>query len=172
VVLTPGERLATAQLSDIAGTDRFTVVLWVDPPTVAVMSAAPLAVNCVAVALNVAVVEPLPTVTDAGTGKLLELEDRFTVAPVGPLTVTVHVLVVPGPIVAGRQEMPLTVTGGVLTLTVPPVAVAVIPLPLADAPKALVSPMAAPLLPDNVTATVATTPSLMVVVFIPYATQI
>ena len=44
-------------------------VAGLPPFRVPVMTAVPLAVNCVAVATNVALVEPLGTVTELGTGK-------------------------------------------------------------------------------------------------------
>ena len=141
-------------------------VAWL-PFRVPVMTAAPLAVNCAAVATNVALVEPLGTVTELGTGRLPELDARPIVVPVDPLTVSVHVLAPPGATVAGVHEILLRVTAGALMPTVPPVPVTAIPLPAAEAAIGFVSPIAAALLPESVTDTVAMTPSPIVVAFIP-----
>ena len=124
-----------------------------------------------AVALKVAVVDPEATLTEAGTVRLAELEDRFTVAPDEALTVTVQVLDPPGDKLAGVHTRLLTVTGVTAVVTVPPVPVIEMPVPEGAAPSTLVTPMDA-VLPESVTATVATTPSAMVVAFIPSAMQV
>ena len=142
-------------------------VAGLPPFRVPVTTAAPLVVNCVAVATNVVLVEPLGTVTELGTGRLPELDARLIVAPVDPLTVTVHVLAPPGATVAGVHEILLRVTAVAPTPTVPPVPVTAIPLPAADAAIGLVSPIAAALLPESVTVTVAMTPSAIALEFIP-----
>ena len=54
-----------------------------------------------AVAANVAVVLPAPTVTDAGTVNAAALSDNVTVAPPVFDTVTVHVELAPDPRLAG-----------------------------------------------------------------------
>jgi hypothetical protein len=166
----PAGTVAGVQVTD-AGTFavvRFTLnVAGLPPFRVPVIAAVPLAVNFVAVVTNVTLVEPLGTVTELGTGRLPELDARLMVAPVDPLTVTVHVLAPPGATVAGVHAILLRVTAGALMPTVPPVPVTAIPLPSAEAAIGLVSPIAAALLPESVTDTVAMTPSSIVVASIP-----
>jgi hypothetical protein len=65
------------------------------------------------------------------------------------------------------HEILLRVTADALMPTVPPAPVTVIPLPVAEAAIGLVRPIAAALLPESVTDTVAITPSAIVVAFIP-----
>ena len=62
-----------------------------------------------AVAVNVAVVLPEPTFTDAGTGNPAALLDKPTVAPPVFDTVTVQVVLAPLPRLAGLQLSPVTV---------------------------------------------------------------
>ena len=64
-----------------------------------------------AVAVNVAVVLPDPTVTDAGTVNEAALLDSVTVAPPVFDTVTVHVELAPEPRLAGVHVRPLNVVG-------------------------------------------------------------
>ena len=83
-----------------------------------------------AVAANVAVVLPDPTVTDAGTVSAAALLDRLTVAPPVFDTVTVHVALPPEPRLLGLHVSPLTTTGAasemvVVRVLVPNVAVTV-----------------------------------------------
>ena len=170
VLAPPGATVAGVHeipLRVIGGTVRLTLKVAGLPFKVPVMTAVPLVVNCVAVVTNVVLVEPLGTVTELGTGRLPELDARLMVAPVDPLTVTVHVLAPPGATVAGVHAILLRVTDGALTPTVPPVPVTAIPLPAAEAAIGFVSPIAAALLPESVTDTVAMTPSPIVVAFIP-----
>src|SRR5579872_3320103 len=127
------------------------------------------AVNCFAVAGKVALLDPAGTLTEAGTVRFAELDDRLTVAPADVLTVTVHVLDPPGDKLAGVQLTALTAGADRGTLTVPPALVIVIPLPAADAPRGLMTLIVAAVLPASVTVTVATTPSPIVVAFIPHA---
>ena len=61
--------------------------------------------------MNVAVVLPAPTVTDAGVVNSAELSDSVTVAPPDLETVTVQVELAPEPRVLGLHVRPLTVTG-------------------------------------------------------------
>ena len=61
-----------------------------------------------AVAANVAVVLPDPTVTDAGTVSAAALLDKVTVAPPVFDTVTVHVELPPDPKLLGLHVSPLT----------------------------------------------------------------
>ncbi len=131
-----------------------------------------LAVNCFAVATKLALADPDGIVTEPGTVRFAELDVRLTVAPLEALTVTVHVLDAPGDKVAGTHPTLLTVVPAVARLTVPPVLVMVMPLPVGEAPRPLTRPIVAPLAPDSVTATVAIIPSPMAVAFIPEAMQI
>ena len=83
-----------------------------------------------AVAANVAVVLPDPTVTDAGTVNAAALLDRLTVAPPVFDTVTVHVELPPDPRLLGVHVSPLTTTAVasemvVVRVLVPSVAVTV-----------------------------------------------
>ena len=80
-----------------------------------------------AVAANVAVVLPEPTVTDAGTVKAAVLRDRLTVAPPVFDTVTVHVELPPEPRLAGMHAKPLRVAGATKEI----VAACVVPLSVA-----------------------------------------
>jgi hypothetical protein len=61
-----------------------------------------------AVATNVAVVLPAPTVTEAGTVKAAVLLDSVTVAPPVFDTVTVHVALPPDPRLVGLHVNPLS----------------------------------------------------------------
>ena len=61
-----------------------------------------------AVAANVAIVLPAPTVTVAGTVKDAVLVDSATVAPAVFDTVTVHVALAPDPRLGGVHVNPLT----------------------------------------------------------------
>ncbi len=64
-----------------------------------------------AVAVNVAVMLPLPTATDVGTLSGPALLDSPTVAPPVFDTVTVQVELAFGPRLVGAQLSPVTVTG-------------------------------------------------------------
>ena len=81
-----------------------------------------------AAAVNVAVVLPDPTVTDAGTVNEAALLDRVTVAPPVFETVTVHVELPPEPRPVGLHVSPLTtvaVASAMVAVVVPPFNVAV-----------------------------------------------
>ena len=81
-----------------------------------------------AAAVNVAVVLPDPTVTDAGTVNEAALLDRVTVAPPVFETVTVHVELPPEPRLVGLHVSPLTtvtVASAMVAVVVPPFNVAV-----------------------------------------------
>jgi hypothetical protein len=80
-----------------------------------------------AVAVNVAVVLPAPTVTEAGTVNAAALLDSVTVAPPVFDTVTVQVELPPDPRLAGLHVNPLT------TVAVASVIVAVAVLPFSAA---------------------------------------
>src|SRR5580692_2309026 len=89
----PAETVVGVQVTDgVTPAERLTLKVAGLPLRVPVMTATPPAVNWVAVATNVALVEPLGTVTELGTRRLPELDARLIVAPADPLTVTVHVL--------------------------------------------------------------------------------
>ena len=64
-----------------------------------------------AVAVNVAVVLPEATVTDAGTVNEAALLDNVTTAPPVFDTVAVHIELPPDPRLAGAHVKPLSVTG-------------------------------------------------------------
>ena len=71
-----------------------------------------------AAAVNVAVVLPDPTVTDAGTVNEAALLDSVTTAPPVFETVTVHVELPPDPRLAGAHVKPPSVTGVVSEIAV------------------------------------------------------
>ena len=123
-----------------------------------------------AAAVNVVLVLPEGTVTDAGTTKLVVLELSVTATPLLPaaeLRFTVHVAEVPALIEVGLHESKLTVTGGP-TVTVPPVPVAVMEAPAGEAPKALLSPIEAfPAPAVSAAVTTAITPLPIVLELIP-----
>jgi hypothetical protein len=169
----PGESGADVHAIDNAGFPTLSPIVAVcdDEFRPAVMIAVLFAVNCVAVAVKLALEDPLGIVTDEGTVRLAELEARLTTAPLEPLNVTVHVLAAPGARLVGAHVRALTVTAAVLSPRVAPVAAVVITVPVAETPKLLVSPMDAAVLPESFTTTVATTPSPIVVVFTPEAMQ-
>jgi hypothetical protein len=81
-----------------------------------------------AVAVNVAAVLPVPTVTEAGTVNAAVLLDSATTAPPVFDTVTVHVELAPDPRLAGAHVSPLTpvaVASEIVAVAVPPFSVAV-----------------------------------------------
>ena len=67
-----------------------------------------LAVNCLAVAAKVALVDPAGMATEDGTVRLAEVDDRLTLETVEALTVTVQVLAAPGESAVGVQASELT----------------------------------------------------------------
>ena len=148
------------------------VAVCEDPFKDAVMVGVSLAVNCLAVATNVALADPEGTVTDAWTGRFAELDARLTVGPLEALTVTVHVLDAPGDNIDGEHTMLLIVGTETGPDTVPPVVTIVIPSPAVEAPKPFARPIVAELVPESVTVTVATIPLAIVVAFIPYAMHV
>jgi hypothetical protein len=78
--------------------------------------------------VNVAVVLPAPTVTEAGTVSADALLDSVTTAPPVFETVTVHVELAPEPRLVGLHVSPLTtvaVASGMVAVAVPPFNVAV-----------------------------------------------
>lgn len=124
--------------------------------------------------MNVALLDPEATFTDAGTVTMVVLELMPTLtppAPAAPLRLTVQTLELPGPSELGTHARPLTVSGAP-TVIDPPVAVTGTPSPPGDAPSALVSPIVVvPKTADIVTETVATMPLKIIVLFMPVATQ-
>jgi hypothetical protein len=81
-----------------------------------------------AVAVNVAVVFPDPSVTEAGTVNEAALLDSATTAPPVFDTVTVHVEPAPEPRLVGLHVSPLTtvaVASAMVAVVVPPFNVAV-----------------------------------------------
>ncbi len=126
-------------------------------------------VNSAAVAVNVAVVEPLGTLTTAGTLRSPEVDARLTLTPVEVLTVTVHVLDAPGARFAGMHAR-LLMAGR--TPTEPPVPVIPMPLPAAEAASGLLTAIAAALFPNRLIVTVAITPSPITLELKPDATHV
>jgi len=175
-VLLPDElRLAGEQLNDVSdtGTIRLIAAVRDTLPSVAVTVALPLDVIVPAVAVNVAVVAPAPTVTDEGTVSSVLLSDTATAVPpagAAPESVTVHVLLPDELRLAGEQLSEVRLgpanPGPVI---VPPAAVIVVALPEGkDATEATPNEV---LSEDAATATLttATTPFAIVVLFIPYS---
>jgi hypothetical protein len=126
------------------------------------------------VAVKLPVVEPLGTVTDAGTGSAPVLLERLTVTPAeeaGSLSAAVQIDEAPLLSDAGLQESPANVgarTSGAGSVIVPPVPVTEIGLPAAVAPARLVRPIG--VVPAElviVTLITATTPFWMTASFIP-----
>ena len=79
-------------------------------------------------AVNVAVVLPAPTVTEAGTASAAALLASVTVAPPVFDTVTVQVALAPDPRLVGLHVSPLTavaVASAMVAVAVPPFSVAV-----------------------------------------------
>jgi hypothetical protein len=139
---------------------------------VAVTAAVWSAVKAFAAATKVPLVEPEGIVSEAGTVTFAELELKPMVPPPDPARIRVQVLDAPGARVPGVQTMELIGLTAPATLTVPPVAVTAVESPAAAAPTELVIVSGASLLPERATETVATTPSEMVLEFIPHATHV
>jgi hypothetical protein len=105
------------------------VLVWVLPFSVAVMVAVWSLVTVPATAVNVAVVLPELTVTEAGTVSTVALLDNATVAPPVFDTVTVHVAFAPDPKPVGLHVNALTTAAAakaIVAVEVPPFSVAVI----------------------------------------------
>jgi hypothetical protein len=123
-------------------------------------------------------VAPAATVTGVGTvSAALLLETATAVPPVGAACemVTVQLLLPPDTTEVGVQVKPVTVGRvGRLTVMVPPVAVAPVEIPLAETAIGLLTPIETdPLLVEvSTTDTVATTPLLIRLAFIPVARQV
>jgi hypothetical protein len=121
-----------------------------------------------AVALKVVLAAPAEISTEAGTTRLAELEPKLTVVPVEELTATVHRLEPLGAKVEGlHPKLPIVI--GLVTFTVPPVVVTGMAFPEDETPRPLATTIAAALLPERVTNTVAITPLGIVLAFIPDA---
>jgi hypothetical protein len=117
--------------------------VWDIPLKMAVTMAVCVAVTALAVALNAAVLEPAPTLTEAGTETLASLLVRLTVAmpPLGTglLSVTVQAKV-PSPVSdTGLQFNPLS-AGPTVAKIIPPVPETVTGLPAGEAANELVMP--------------------------------
>lgn len=137
----------------------------------AVTVADPFVVIVPAVAVNVAVVAAAGTVTDAGTvSNALLLESVVTIPPAGAawLRVTVHVEEPPVLSDDGLQFTLLRLTAAA-TVTLPPVADVLRPVPLADEADTLVTLIG--IVPDapaaSVTLTAAIVPFWMTLAFRP-----
>jgi len=119
------------------------------------------------------------TMTEGGTTKTLELDVRATVAPsalAAELSVRAQAELPPGPMETGLQAREVTIgttgdPGG--TVMPPPTAEMAIGSPAGEAPRVLLIPISAVVaFADNVTATVATTPSPIAVALSPDAMQV
>jgi len=126
-----------------------------------------------AVAVNVAVVLPAPTVTEAGTVNDATLSDSATVAPPAFDTVTVHVDDPPELRDAGAQLSALRVGGGGgATVTITPTPFMGSGPPPALTPNVSIALIAVLATPDAIlTLTTATTPSWITLVFKPISRQ-
>ena len=125
-----------------------------------------LLVMLATVAVNVAVVAPDATVTDAGTVTAPLLLDKETAAPLpeaGCVRVTVQEDVLPELTAVGLQETLLKFVG-MITLMLPPVPLAGIPAPFAPAALTLVTAIftVPDALAESVAVTTATAPLAMV----------
>jgi hypothetical protein len=123
-----------------------------------------------AVAVNVAVVLPDPTVTEAGTVSAVALPERETTAPpagAGAIRETVHVDEPPVPRDAGAQFKALRL-GGAAAVTVPPTPLMGSEVPPAVTPNVFVTLIVVLANPDAiVTLTTAATPFCITVVLRP-----
>ena len=132
-----------------------------------------MALNAVAAARNVPLLEPEGICSKAGTVRLVEFEVRLTVPPPDPLRTTVHVLEALGAKVPGPHAMEViavTVTG--VTLTMPPVPVIEIALPEEEAAVLLLMAMGTEVLAEGVTDKVATTPPKITLEFNPHVMHV
>jgi post-segregation antitoxin (ccd killing protein) len=130
VELAPEPRLVGLHVSPLitVAVAKEIVAVCALPFSVAVMVAAWSLGIVPAVAVNVAVVLPDPTVTDAGTVSAPALLDSVTVVPPVFDTVTVHVELAPEPRLVGLHVSPLTtaaVASAMFAVAVPPFNVAV-----------------------------------------------
>jgi hypothetical protein len=119
VALAPAPRLAGLHANPLStiGTSEV-VAVCVLPFSVAVMVAVWLAAIAPAVTMNVAVVLPDGTVTEAGAVNAAALPDKVTVAPAALDKVTVHVALAPDPRLAGLHVNPLNNAGAVSEIAV------------------------------------------------------
>jgi len=154
----------------VPGAARLMAKDWLTPLSEAVTWAVWLVVKAVAVAENVALVEPAATATEAGTPRLALSEDSPTAAPPEPLSVTVQVVEAEGARAFEPHERLLgtSETGAPGMLMLPPLPPTLTAELSAAAPSVPVTPMATVETPDaGVTDTTATGPLGMEVVFIP-----
>jgi hypothetical protein len=123
------------------------------------------------VAVNVAVVLPDPTVTEAGTVSAAALLDKETTAPPAgaeAFSETVHVDDPPEPRDAGAQLSALRVGSGAVPVTMPPRPLTGSEVPVAETPNVFATLIAVLATPDAiVTLTTATTPFCITVVLKP-----
>jgi hypothetical protein len=146
-----------------------------EPLRVAVTLALWSEANWPAVAVNVPPVDPAPMAREVDVTLMLPVVARVTFAPpdpAGPLNVTVQVDVVPELKEAGLHPRVVMVTGGGVKVTVPPVAVTAMALPLAAAASAPLTPILMLDEPETVAETVAATPLEMVFALRPAAMQV
>jgi hypothetical protein len=124
-----------------------------------------------AVAMNVAVVLPDPTVTEAGTVNAAALLDKETTAPPAgaeAFSEAVHVANPPEPRDAGAQLTALRVGSGAVPVTMPPTPLSGSEVPAAETPNVFVTLIGVLATPDAiVTLTTATTPFCITVVLKP-----
>jgi len=154
----------------VPGAARLIAKDWLTPLSDAVTWAVWLVVKAVAVAGNVALVEPAATVTEPGTPRLELSEESPTTAPAEPLRVIVQVAEAEGARVFELQDRLLgtSETGAPGMLMDPPLPATLTAELSGAAPSVPVTPMASVLTPDaGVTETAATGPVGIEVVFIP-----
>jgi len=118
----------------VAGALSVIVAVLEAPLSVAVTVADPSVEKLPAVAEKVADDWPPDTMTDVGTTRFALLLDRETVVLLGaiPVSVAVQVEAPPGPKVVGLQLKEESAGGGAVTVTVPPLAVIGIAIPVPE----------------------------------------
>ena len=155
----------------VVGAIRDRVAVLEAPLYVAVTVADWLLVIEAAVAVNVVLVAPAATVTDAGTlNAPLLLESATAAPPLGAPCVSETVQVdVPAEFTVVGLQLRLLMFTGLRTATLPPLPLTVRAVPLGEAPSVFVSPIGTvPVAaPDSVTLTTATVPFWMMVEFDP-----
>jgi hypothetical protein len=173
VALAPEPRLVGLHVSPLSTTGATSeiVAVCVLPFSFAVTVAVWSLVIVPAVAMNVAVVLPDPTVTEAGTVNAAALLDKETTAPPAgaeAFSEAVHVANPPEPRDAGAQLTALRVGSGAVPVTMPPTPLSGSEVPAAETPNVFVTLIGVLATPDAiVTLTTATTPFCITVVLKP-----
>jgi len=181
VVESPGARLDGLHATEVVSTGGAAVGVSITfavrelPLRVAVILALWFVVTKAAAAVKLVEVDPAATVTESGTVRLPALLLRITVVPpagAAALSVTVQFTLPGGTMEVELHPSELKLIVGV-TVMLLPVPLTVTLSPLGRAPSVLLTPTL--VLPDarvTVTFAVATTPSLIAVVFKPTARQV